>query len=213
MAEVDINSFKPNSNKYKNDIRREERETPDKVIKGEVTVKKQSSAKQFAAAIFNEDGKTVKHYAIFDVIIPAIKNTLADLITGCVNTLFFGNSARSSGSSSVIRNSRTPYSSISTYKGSEMSGRAPKASEIVEKPNYREVILKSRQDAENVINTLYRYIEKYDEPVSVAYMFQTLGVTPDFTDYKWGWSDLRGAGVRLVRDGYLLELPEADLIS
>lgn len=211
MAEVDINSFKPNSNKYRQELKHQERETPEKVVQGEVVVKKPSTAKKLAAAIFNEDGQTVRHYAVFDVIVPAIKNTLADLITGCVNTLFFGNSSRSSGSGIVRSNSRTVYNAM--YKGSESSRRLSDARESVEKPNYREVVLKSRADAENVINTLYRYIEKYDEPVSVAYMFQTLGVTPDFTDYKWGWSDLRGAGVRLVRDGYLLELPEADLIS
>jgi hypothetical protein len=52
-------------------------------------------------------------------------------------------------------------------------------------------------------------IEKY-ETVSVADLYELLGVTSSYTDEKWGWVDLREATIRRVRDGYLLDLPKPE---
>ncbi len=52
-------------------------------------------------------------------------------------------------------------------------------------------------------------IEKY-ETVSVADLYELLGVEASYTDEKWGWVDLRDAGIRRVRDGYLLDLPKPE---
>ena len=45
--------------------------------------------------------------------------------------------------------------------------------------------------------------------VTVADLKDLVGVTPIYTDNKYGWTNLRNADVQRVRDGYLLKLPKA----
>ena len=41
----------------------------------------------------------------------------------------------------------------------------------------------------------------------MADLYDMVNITGDYTDTKWGWYDLRGAGVERIRSGYLLDLP------
>jgi hypothetical protein len=45
--------------------------------------------------------------------------------------------------------------------------------------------------------------------VSVADLYDLVGVTGNYTDNKYGWTDIRSASVIRVRDGYMLKLPKA----
>ena len=49
--------------------------------------------------------------------------------------------------------------------------------------------------------------------VSVADLCEIVGVTGEFTDNKYGWSDIRDAYVERSKDGYMLKLPRALPIS
>jgi hypothetical protein len=68
-------------------------------------------------------------------------------------------------------------------------------------------VLTSRAEAEDVIDRLFDLVGKYDT-ASVADLYELVGFDSAHTDYKWGWTDLRGAGVAKVREGYLLDLPD-----
>lgn len=52
-------------------------------------------------------------------------------------------------------------------------------------------------------------IDKYGT-VSVGDLYELLGEEPAYTDEKWGWTDLTESGIRRVRDGYLLQLPQPE---
>ena len=45
--------------------------------------------------------------------------------------------------------------------------------------------------------------------VSVADLYELVGITGSYTDNKYGWYDIRSASVVRVRDGYLLKFPKA----
>lgn len=73
--------------------------------------------------------------------------------------------------------------------------------------NFDEIILETRMEAEEVIERMAEYVERYDQ-ASVSDLYQLVGVTGSFADEKWGWKDLRAASVTRVRNGgYLLDLP------
>lgn len=82
----------------------------------------------------------------------------------------------------------------------EMSRRARSAHD------FREIILETRAEAEEVIERLFDCVQKY-QTATVADLYDMLGIEPAFTDDKWGWYALPGANARRVRDGYLLDLP------
>ena len=47
------------------------------------------------------------------------------------------------------------------------------------------------------------------EVVSVADLFDMAGISCNYTDNKYGWTDLRDARVARVSDGYVIRLPRA----
>jgi hypothetical protein len=69
--------------------------------------------------------------------------------------------------------------------------------------------LATRVEAEEVIDRLFDVVSRY-ETATVADLYEMVGVTGNYTDDKWGWTDLRGASVQRVRNGYLLDLPRPE---
>ena len=75
--------------------------------------------------------------------------------------------------------------------------------------DFDEIILASRVEAEEVIDRLFDLVSRY-ESATVADLYEMVGVTGNFTDDKWGWTNIRGAGVTRVRNGFLLDLPRPE---
>lgn len=72
-----------------------------------------------------------------------------------------------------------------------------------------EVIIETRVEAEHVLDRMVDLLKQYDQ-VTVSDLCDLVGATAAYTDNKWGWTDLRGADIRRVREGYLLKLPQPD---
>ena len=69
--------------------------------------------------------------------------------------------------------------------------------------------METRVEAEEVLDRLFDWIERYEQ-VAVAELYEMVGISGNFTDQKWGWTDLRGATVSRVGRGYLLNLPRPE---
>jgi hypothetical protein len=78
--------------------------------------------------------------------------------------------------------------------------------------NFDDILISSRGEAEEVLSHLVDLTIDYGQ-ASVADLYDLVGITGEFTDNKWGWTDLRSASVSRVRDGYLLNLPRTKLID
>jgi hypothetical protein len=51
------------------------------------------------------------------------------------------------------------------------------------------------------------------EQATVNDLYELVGVSGNFTDENYGWTDIRGAGITRIRGGYLLDLPKAELLK
>lgn len=208
MAEVkmDLDSFKPNSNKYKREMEEKEKKKIEKVVKGGVITKKPTFSKKFADVFLSEDADTVKGYIIFDVLLPAIKNMVADMVTEGINVLLFGSRGAKRGVGQ-----KTNYNSMS--KESYKSNARYTESYKQRKFNYDEIILESRGEAENVIDSLLEIISVYGQ-ATVGDLYSLVDISSnDFMNEKWGWLDLKDSGVRRVREGYLIVLPKTTYLE
>jgi hypothetical protein len=78
--------------------------------------------------------------------------------------------------------------------------------------DFDEIVLDERSEAEEVLDRLFDVVNKY-ESATVADLYDLVGLPSTHADYKWGWTDLRGAGVSRIRDGYLLDLPDPEIID
>jgi hypothetical protein len=73
--------------------------------------------------------------------------------------------------------------------------------------DFDDIVLPSRAEAEQVIERMFDIVGRYDT-ATVSDLYELVGIRGTHVDNKWGWSDMRGAGVVRVRDGFLLELPD-----
>lgn len=188
------------SNSHRSKTSEKERNSK-KVISGNVVTRKKSLGKKIGETFLGDDTKSVGQYILYDVLIPAAKSTISDMVTGGIEMLLFGES-RSSGRS---RRSRT-YSNYSSYYSGERE-RKPTIYHSRSRHSFDDIILETREDAEEILTSLVDYIEDYGQ-ATVSDLYDFLGKTGDFTDNKWGWDNLRTASVSRVREGYLLNLPK-----
>ena len=173
-------------------------------MKVKIRKKKKSIFSSFSETFFGEDGQQVMDYIIHDVLIPAAKSTVLDMISGGVEMLFYGD--RSEGSRIERNRGRSSIVSYANYYNRDR-----------EKPSYSrrergrrvgELIFERRTEAEKVLEDMYDILEEYGQ-VSVADLYDLIKVTSnDFTNQNFGWVNLKNAHVSRVRDGYLLNLPK-----
>ena len=185
----------------------------EKVITGEVVRKKQSLGKRFKDIFIGGDAESVWQYVAFDILIPAAKDTISDAISMGVERILFGDvrspSSRGRSSGGGFTNYQSYASKSSSKSGSryDKSDSRPMSRRSRAAHNFDEIILETRMEAEEVIERMAEYVERYDQ-ASVSDLYQLVGVTGSFADEKWGWKDLRAASVTRVRNGgYLLDLP------
>jgi hypothetical protein len=200
--------FPPNSEVSKRQAQEEETKDIQPVTSGGIRRKKPLRRK-FSEVFISGSAKTAVAYAVWEVLLPAAKDTVVEVITQGIERLFFGDSRRhrgvttpQSGPTGVVQYNRL-YSTQHRMSGPQRTiSRQARA-----RHDFDEIILESRTEAEEVIDRLYEVISRY-ESASVADLYQLVGLSSSHTDYKWGWTDIRGAGVSRSRDGYVLDLPE-----
>lgn len=202
MANVDLPS---NSNRSKESVAKTEDKQLPKIVKGNVKTKKKSLGDRFTDTFVSESAKDVKEYVIFDVLIPAVKDTFADIVNNGLNMLLYGDTNRRSGNRKRS-GERTSYSRY--YDEPRRNRQESRNMDRSERHgyNYDEVILDTRPDAEDLLTQMYEVIDKYDF-VSVFDMYEMAGVKTEYTDKNWGWDDISSASIVREKDGYRLKMP------
>lgn len=74
--------------------------------------------------------------------------------------------------------------------------------------DYKELIFDNRSDAKEVLDTLLDILDTYDS-VSVGDLYDAVGMSHNYTDNDYGWTNLSSAEVVCIRGDYMLRLPKA----
>jgi hypothetical protein len=204
---MEIPEYPPNSEASKRRAQ-EEAKHIKRVTTEEPLRRKKSLRKQFSETFVAGDARTATHYVVFDVLIPAAKDTIVEVLSQGVEKLIYGDSRRKgsgvtpqSGPTGVVSYNRYSMQSRQTGPQRTISRQARV------RHDFDEIVLTSRTEAEEVIDRLFEVVSQYGS-ATVADLYELVGITGTHTDNKWGWTDLRGAGVSRVRNGYLLDLAE-----
>lgn len=174
----------------------------EKVVKGPVKIKK-NRVREFADAFISEDISNVKTHIVSDVLVPTIKNTIADIIIDSVRMIFGVAPNRKIGGSNTA--SKISYSNY--YNGSNVTrSEEPKTRTGFD---YDQIVL-DRRDAEEVLSRLDEAIDEYGQ-ASVGDLYDALGVTCDnYQINSYGWTNIAAARVVPVRGGgFVLDMPKA----
>ena len=204
-----MGEYTPNSHKYREEQKNlpAERQKIEKVVSKTPKVKK-SSLREFTENFIANDASNVGSYLGKEVLIPAFKNLLSDIVTDGINMLLYGESRRrGKGGSKATYVSYNDYSSDRRDSRRYSEDNRPRVGRI-----YEDVILDSRGDAEEVLRRMDEILETYTV-VSVADFCDLVDISCPYTDVKYGWKDIRTAEVIRVRDGYKIKLPRAVVID
>jgi hypothetical protein len=186
----------------------DEEKKVERVTTAEPIRRKKGLAHKFKSIFFGGDPRSTMNFIVQSVLIPAAKDMIIDAAREGVEKLVRGDSYRrhrppSSGASGYVAYNRMgPSRGPIREPESRTMSRNARA-----KHDFDEIVLQSRAEAEEVIERMFDICAKYDT-ATVSDLYDLVGIRSTHVDHKWGWSDMRGAGVARVRDGYLLELPD-----
>ena len=201
------------SNSYKsreeNALASQKKKQINKVTKGTVKTKKKNEMSKLGDIFISEDASKVKSYILMDVLVPTIKKAISDIVKNGVDMILYGE---------VGQSKKRTYASTVSYRdyydnGSRSVSRFDDSSRSRVRAGYSfdDVILETRGEAEEVLSSMDELIEMYGY-VSVADMYDLVGISCEYTDNKYGWKNIRTAEPVRVRDGYMLKLPRASLL-
>ena len=169
----------------------------EKVVSGSVKSKKKNGLQKITNVFVPEDVDDVKSYIFEDIVVPAVKDIILDAVRAIL-----GVNGTSRGRSST--SSKISYRKY--YDDRDRRDSAPTRTRIGY--DYDDIILETRGEAEDVLERMEELIDMY-QLVSVADFYDLVGVSGNYTDNKYGWTNVRNASVVRVRDGYMIKLPKA----
>ena len=194
-----MENYKPNSHKYKEG---NSASTDKKIeqVTGIVKTKKKSEIGKIADAFIAEDAKSVWSYILMDVLVPAAKKAISDIVTNGVDMFLYGESGRHN------KNSNNSYVSYRSYSDNSR-GRSSEGIRTRSGGNFDEIIFETRGEAEMVREQMNEMIDRYGI-VTVGDMYDMARLTPPYTSNKYGWTSIRTAEVIRERGGgYIIKLP------
>lgn len=207
-----MQDFPANSQKAKARSEQEEKKI-ERVTSGEVVRRKRGLGRQFKNTFIGGSARTAAEYMIGEVVVPSIKDMLFEAFQGGLEKLVYGESRVRRGSPpssysnvghvNYQRMSSSPPTSRPSSGGPMLSRRARGRHE------FDDIVIQSHREALDVIDQMFEILSRYGS-VSVADLYGLTGIQGSHVDYKWGWTELRGAkAARLPRGGgFLLDLPE-----
>lgn len=178
-----------------------------KVVNGTAKTKKKSDIRKAADSFISEDAKNIKSYIVMDVLLPAAKKALCDIVTDGINMLLWGKTGARSSSHGpqVDKVSWVDYSGRSKRPAEQPQSRT--------RFDFDEIVFARRAEAEAVLDQMVEVIGKYGY-VTVADMYDMADLTQPFTSNKYGWLSLASAEVIPTRTGgYVIRLPRAQVID
>lgn len=203
--------YQSNSHKKAEEEAAKEAKVVEKVVTGDVVVKKRSLGRKFKDIFFGGDAKGVTRYIAADVLLPAVRNLIVDASTKGIERLIYGDSS--------VRRRSPEYRPRVQYNNP--INRRPDPRDVAYLPgqppvmrqrrDIEDIVMVSREEAEMVLENMINIADKYDV-VSVADLYDLVGLPTSHTDNKWGWSRLNDVVIRQVREGYLLMLPPVEAI-
>ena len=206
----------PSNSSQRKPVEKVEEKKVVRVVEGEVIRRKRPLGKRFLDMFVVSNARGVWGYIVADVLVPAAKDMVVDAVVQSTERTFFGDSY-SPHRGRGIRSDYPPHVNYnSRYSNRNTPPRRDEPRAISQRGrathNFDEVILDTRGEAEKVIDQMYDLISRF-EVVSVTDFYDIVGITPEYTDKKWGWTDIRDASVERVPQGYLINLPRPEPIQ
>lgn len=195
-----------------------EKQEITRVTRSKAIQRKKPLHRKFFEAFRPEDARGFVEYVVLDVFVTGLKDVVADATISTVENAL-GVDGRSRARSRYRGSSsggRTEYNRMSGSRprdrGRDDDRRDRRREPSRSSADFTEIVLPTRVEAEEVLETMYEILGKY-EAVTRRDLLGLSGEDHVTTDEDWGWTDLRGARVHKVREGYLIDLPRPEYLD
>lgn len=204
--------YRPNSHKSKEVKEASTTEKKvEKVVTGVVKPKKKGEISKLTGAIISEDASSVGNYVMMEIIVPALKRAISDVVSKGVNMMLYGDTERPRNGDRAPA-SRVSYGKQYVRESDRRGDYEPRRARSTY--DYDDFVINDYGEAEEVKERMLEIMDEYGV-VSVSDYYDLLGVTSgNFTDCKYGWTSLRTIDIVRVRDGgYMIKLPRATALN
>lgn len=182
-----------------------------RVVKGKIFRKKKGFFESLAQSFLGEETSNVGHYIVWDVLIPAAKTTIQEMVSSGIEMLLFGE-ARGSRRRDDRERGRSTVSYGSYFRSATRNTNPyeHRSSRDTLRHGFEDLYFEKGDEAADVLDGLIYQIKKYGA-ATVADYYDLAGVDAGkYTDERWGWTDLRGVHCRYTRGGYIIDLPRPE---
>ena len=167
-------------------------------------VRKKSEISKLSDVFLADDVGSVGRFIVSDVIIPTIKNLFYDVVDNSLKMALFGERG-----GRTTRQHKRSGEYVSYDKMSRRDDRDYPDDRVRARHRYNDIEYDSRGEAEMVLEQMEDIIDRYGH-VSVADLYDLADVTGEYTDHKYGWTNLRSAEIMRNRYGaYVIKFPKA----
>lgn len=174
----------------------------EKIVSGNVTVKKKSALAKMRDMFIAEDANKVGSYILMEVLVPSIKKAIVDIIKSSADMIFGTTGSKSSSSTTKYSYGGIPYVSYST------PNRKPEPSIARSQYEIGDITFENRADAEDVLSKMDELISVYGQ-ASVADLCELVGTPYEYVANKYGWKNLHDAAPIRTANGFALRLPRS----
>ncbi len=210
MAELNIPQ-NSDASKVGEAEKKEKKRAP--VVKSGVRHKKKGVGNRVKNALTADSSSDVKGYVIFDVVLPYLKDTLYDAVSGALKMVLFGGEPKSSRRTRRRDGTRSYWEYNNIYADRDDRDMRRRDRDYVRynkraNMDFTDFVFDSRKDAEEVLGSLSDLV--IDEGcASVGDLYDLVGEDYGYNDDNFGWTDLSRAYISSTRDGYIINLPRA----
>ena len=181
------------------------------IISTPPTIRQRGVWSRFRVLFGGEDARSVGEGVMMDVIVPSVKDLLFDILTDGANRTLYGDSRRSRSSngyrsSNAANRNHTSYNRPTPRDGRDRQPEPRMDRRERAQHDFTNLTFRNAADAEAIADRLRENVQEYGV-ASVNDFYDLMGISGEFTDDAYGWTDLQGIRVRRARDGYYLDLP------
>ena len=193
----------------------EERKKMAPVVKGPVVQQKPTFFSKFKSS-FLGDGGNVGEFVVYDILVPAFRNTLSDMGFGLIDMFLGGGRGygRDRYDNRIVRDRGRSYVSYNSISDRDRGGRYDRRDvDRGERARHEfgNIVYTSRGEAEDVLSHLVDLTLEYGE-ATVAAFYELSNIESNHTDNRYGWTNLRDAYTERVRNGYIIRFPQTRLL-
>lgn len=202
-------NFPSNSRKRRDGPPRERRPGLEKIIDGPVRIKKKGFLKRILDNFLEEDIGSVSSYVFTDILVPAAKSMVLDMINGGAERMLGEDRYRR-----TRRDGRaySPYGSF--FRTADNRNRDRDRDQDISKRgrarhDFGEIIFETKEEAREVLYHLVDLTIDYRQ-ARVSDLYSFVGIESTHVDDTFGWEDLQGTSIIKLRgnEGYVIDLPK-----